>query len=903
MAHPRPRCRHALSGLILLAVAAGAVAAEPPPESRWTADDAVLGESVRTADLAGDGSLVAWVEREVAKVEGEERVVDHLWACALPDGEARQLSFAVERIGGIAVSPDGRHLAFTSDRKPPADREAPPEGAATQLWALPLAGGEAFPVGRFDRSVRAFGWRDDATLVVAAQESPSAWELERKERKDTTQVVDDAAHEPPVRLFTVSLAGEVKRLTTNRFWIDNLAVAPDGRHALVTEQRSLSYQFDQKTPPHTYLVDLASGAMQRLFPDGVVLPGAIVWAPDGAGVYVTNEHTRHPRYRMATITELYRYDLASGLTAKVDLDWPRGLAGAVAATGDGVIALLADGVRRRPARLVRDGDGWRRQDLDGRHVRNLDGFFLARDGRTLFYRTSSATVPPQWYAARLEGARISGERQLTRLNPRYDGKPTGKVEIVHFTGALGDEVEAVLHYPLDYREGERRPLILDVHGGPTGTDRDTWDFRYTGPNLLWRQRGAFVLQVNYHGSGGYGLDWVESIEQRYYELEIPDLEAGVDYLIERGLVDPQRLASIGWSNGGILTAELITRNPRYKVASVGAADVEWVSDWANVDFGAAFDNYYFGGPPWERLEHYIEKSPFFRLTQVETPTIVHTGTADRNVPPHQSWELFRALQQIGKVETKLLLYPGEPHGLQKIAHQRRKLEEDLAFFDRHLFADYRAPNEALRDGSPLAHLLARSRAARFGVTYGVEHDGKPVPETVRFQGLEVGRFEVTRAQLAASGGPAPAPGSENLPASGLSFEQARAYVAWLSAATGRPYRLPTVAEAESLAEAAGSGGNTLDRWAGYAVNPEDAARLLAAAAELDGDAPLLLPAGSLAPAGDDPVFDLDGNVAEWAVAGDGTGVAVGPSADRPADRRGSAPPSPAYVGLRVVLDR
>ena len=109
--------------------------------------------------------------------------------------------------------------------------------------------------------------------------------------------------------------------------------------------------------------------------------------------------------------------------------------------------------------------------------------------------------------------------------------------------------------------------------------------------------------------------------------------------------------------------------------------MEWISDWANVDFGASFDNYYFGASPLEDPELYIRKSPFFRLGEVTTPTIIYTGTEDRNVPPHQSWSLFRALQQLEKAPARLVLFPGEPHGLRKIAHQRRKVEEDMAWFN------------------------------------------------------------------------------------------------------------------------------------------------------------------------------------------------------------------------------
>lgn len=905
---PWSRCWFLVLGLSLWTwVASGAVAPTDGEGRTWTPDDLVLAEEVTDWAVARDGGLVVWVKSEARKLGDEEKRVSNLELGRLDTGERLILTRGNDEVSQPAFSPDGRHVGFLSTRELPADKkndgsQADDEKRRPQLWAIALAGGEPFPVTTLDRPVIAFGWLDASTLLVAAQESPTAWENEREKNKDTARVVDDADHEPPVRLFTVTLDGKVRRLFTSDDWIDSLAVSPDGRWAVVNAQQSLSYEFDQRTPPHTRLIELASGREERLFADGVLLPQAVRWAPDGAGFYFTNPYTRHPLYRQATLTELHYFDLERRTVEKVDVGWERGVGGDFAPTAGGVIALLGDGVRFRPALLEHRAGSWMRRELSGTHAAQLDGWRLSAEGGAIVYATSTAVTPRQLWVARLEGTALRGEKRLTDLNPGWARKPTGKIEILRWAGARNERVEGILHYPLDWREGERRPLVLDIHGGPAGgADRDSWNQDWNSPKLLWRQRGAFVLEVNYHGSSDYGLDWVESIEGRYYELEIPDIETGVDHLIERGLVDPERLAATGWSNGGILAAELITRTRRYRAASIGAADVEWISDWANVDFGAAFDNYYFGGPPWEKTEVYLEKSPFFRLTEVTTPTIVHTGTEDRSVPPHQSWSLFRALQQIGKAPVRLVLYPGEPHNLQKIAHQRRKLEEDLAWLDRYLFATHEPENEALKKGSPLATLLERQRAASSGGRLGREEAGILVPETVAFQGLEVGRFEVTRAQLAAFDPSYSTASGADRPATGVSFEQAHAYAAWLAEKTGRRFRLPTIEEAEKLAEAAGDEGNTLDRWAGYDVNPDDAERLGALIGELGGEAALLLPVGSLP--GKDGVFDLDGNAAEWAVGAGGEGVPAGPSADHPADERGRSMASPACTGLRVVIGK
>lgn len=892
----------------------------------WTIDDIVRTETVDGVAVARDGQSIAWLRSTVETVDKVEKRVDNLWLTRLaPTGtepgaatpDSVQMTRGQDRLSAPAFAPNGHAVAFLSERKVPGAEDV--EGS--QVWIIPTNGGEAFAATRFDRPVRAFDWIDDETLLVTAQEAKSAWELELKKRHDEAQVVDDAEHEPPVRLYRVAAepGGKVTRVTDNGDWIEAVAVSPDGGRAVVTTRQSLSYEFDSRVPPVTRLVDLTTGEATQLFTEPFdghrLLPSAIRWQPDGSGFYFVDEYTTHPTYRMATVSLLYRYDLASGTTARVDLDWDRGLGRGYDVIPGGVVALLADGVRDRLVRLDRQGDHWTKTELSTPETGTFDWIAAAPTGKAVAFVRSAATTPPQLFTSTLTSAAIGPPVRIEELNKSFADKPTGRAEVIHFTGARGDTVEALLHYPLGWKDGDApAPLFLDIHGGPAGRDRDAWDQRWPAPSLLWRQRGAFVLQINYHGSTGYGLDWVESIQGHYYELEVPDLLAGVDWAIGQGLADPDRLASIGWSNGGILTAELITRTDRFKAASVGAADVEWISDWANVAFGASFDNYYFGGPPWEATETYLEKSPFFRLDQVTTPTIIYTGTKDTNVPPHQSWSLFRALQQIDKAPARLVLFPGEPHGLRKISDQRRKMREDLDWLDRYVFSPgAQKEPEAIRTGTLLAGLLDRAsaKATETGAV-GVEEGGVLVPETVSFAGKTVGRFEVTRAQWKAFDASAEvAAGEENLPATGISFEQAKAYAAWLAERTGRPFRLPTVKEAEALAQAAGTGGNTLDRWAGYTPNPDDAAAIRQVLEEKVapgmGGAPLLLPVGSLpgAKATDDApaVFDLDGNAAEWAAAEDGSGKAVGASADRSTDARGDGgEPEAAYVGLRVIVE-
>jgi len=417
------------------------------------------------------------------------------------------------------------------------------------------------------------------------------------------------------------------------------------------------------------------------------------------------------------------------------------------------------------------------------------------------------------------------------------------------------------------------------------------------------------LRPNYHGSNNYGLKWVESICcGKYYDLETPDINLGVDYLIGKGLVDQDKVATMGWSNGSILSTSLITNYPaRYKVASVGAGDIEWISDWGNVMFGDSFDSYYFGKSPMEDPELYIRKSPFFKMDKVQASVLIFHGTADNNVPPAQSWSYFRVLQYYGKVPVKFVVFPGEPHGPRKLTHQMRKVEEEMAWFDQYFFKTTPPPNEALKSDSPLDAALRTKTMGRIGENYGVPFAGKGksvlIPEVVKRGDLEIGRFEITRAQFNIFDRSFKIdPGTENYPASGVTFDQAKAYADWLSKLTGQTWRLPNESEVKSLYDKKDR-ENTLDYWAGYSPNPDDTNRLREKIKELPGTTPLLKPAGSFPGQGkdtEDLIFDLGGNAAEWVITADSKGKAIGGSADCPSDARSTCTTGASYIGFRVI---
>ncbi|MFZ0638603.1 MAG: prolyl oligopeptidase family serine peptidase [Candidatus Acidiferrales bacterium] len=876
------------------------------PKKQMTPEDIIYADFAGGANISPDGKWAVWVK--VSPDKDKDGYTTNLMLSSLTSDKEIELTRGDDNMGGPRWSPDGTKIAFMSSRALPKDKQKP-DVAHMQLWMINPFGGEAWPVTTFDRGIQEFEWSSNDTVVFSAEEEATLYENETKERKDDTNVIDDAAHTAPVRLFAFSVKdGSVTRITHNNDWIDSFDVSRDGKFAVTINSRELSYAWDQKTPASVNIVNMSSGESRQILADGKIRVQEARWALDNSGIYLIAPFFSDPRFDYGSIEKAYFYEPSSDHVTPVDLAWENGLGFSFEVTNDGFYALLADGVRLKLGRYVKNGNSWTHQWLTGEHAAQIFGISASEDGTTLVYEHSAPNEPPQLYRAHAADGALTDVAQVTHLNSQLKNKLMARAEVYQWKGANDETVDGLLYYPTDYQPGKKYPLMLAIHGGPAGADLDSWDENWAYPTDLYTERGAFVFKPNYHGSSNYGLQWVSSICcGKYYSLDVEDIQKGVDSLISKGMVDADRVATMGWSNGAILTIKLTTVDPqRYKAAAAGAGEVEWISDWANVDFGQSFDTYYFGASLPDNPELYLKMSPLLDLNKVRTPTLIFQGTADRNVPPDEGWTYYRTLYYYDKAPVKLDLFPGEPHGPQKLSHQLRKVNDELAWFNQYFFKTAPAENEAFKKGSPLDNALRLRSVKKSEGLYGDSLKGVLIPEVVKHGDLQIGRFEVTRAQFAAFDKSYHYDAETgNFPANGITFEQAKAYCNWLSKITGASYRLPNESEVAPLfKENAHGNENTLDYWAGYTLNPDDARRLEEKIEDLPGNASLLKPVGSFAAEGgedEELVFDLGGNVAEWAVKTDGSSEALGGSADRAADPKARYRPANAqYTGLRVV---
>jgi dipeptidyl aminopeptidase/acylaminoacyl peptidase len=617
-----------------------------------------------------------------------------------------------------AFSPDGKWIAFVSDRALP-NEPAQADGAdgpgsgedskASRLWIISVSGGEALPLYSQKLDVHSFAWSVDGTAIYYSVTQPLTQEQQEAQKEQWKDVIrwreqhrGDLLLKQPV---APALAGAVavpapssdkdskdkkknepvlppgaETIASSNFAIGEIAPSPDG-NAIAFQTEPVHHRMEGPANYEIYLVSPnggPSGGAVRQLTHNEATESNLRWSPDSHYLHfavTAAAGSLEGKYRDVQ-GRLYRIDPASGEIDRLGSSF------------DGTFdqfALLQDG---REIALGMKGAETQLYLIEGAKATKLPGLSGTYGGITaalhanaVLMRHSTIADPTQVYLA-ADALHPSQLKALTTFNSVFAERAQPEWQPYTWTADDGVKVEGVLIYPPGKKGAKNLRMFTMIHGGPADADGNHFGADWYDWATLAAADGWLVFRPNYRGSSGYGDEFMLQIEPHLVSKPGRDILAGVDALVKDGIADPDHLAIGGYSYGGYMTNWLITQTTRFKSAVTGAGAVEHAANWGNDD-ESWDDAWYLGGRPWENPGLYQSEAALFRFDKVKTPTHLVQGGADVRVSYLEGVTMERALDSLG-VPHSFLVFPGEGHGLGKNPwHGYIKVREELQWLDKY----------------------------------------------------------------------------------------------------------------------------------------------------------------------------------------------------------------------------
>jgi dipeptidyl aminopeptidase/acylaminoacyl peptidase len=637
---------------------------------RLTFEQAVDATLVTDVQIAPDGQRVAYVTTSASR-DGDHPT-SAIWIAPAEGGESRRLATAEAEHGSPRWSPDGRWLAFLSDRG---------TRGVQQLWLLALDGGEPRPLTDRNAGVRHFAWSPAGTTIAfTSTDDESEEERQRREERGNARVLSEDGRR--AGLWTVAILDEPvsgprvlpvpRRVSPVGMhvggYIDaGFSWAPGGDRFVVMAGRSP--RTNDRIRSEMFLLDLDGQTTSLGEFEGVTTSPR--FSRDGEILaFIGAADVIPSRWTLLTMP-------AAGGEVRVvapDLD---GSFHDFAWLPDGRIVALVETHQRHGFAIVDPTTGdhtpaWDPPATPGSTSASLSA---SSDGQRYAFVWTDATSPGDVCAGQI-GA---GQRVLTDLNPWTREVDLGEMREIRWPSTDGTQIEGLLILPVGYEGGRRYPLLTNIHGGPAAawTWNPSIDCHDCGQFMA--QRGFAVCMPNPRGSTGRGIAFQRAIAGGYGELDLEDVLSGVDWLVAQGIADPERLVIGGWSGGGYLTNLAIVTTDRFKAAVSGAGTSNWISDLGTSDIRAVFSRYV--GEIEDDPATAWRLSPIRQVRNATTPTLILFGEGDERVPPNQGYELYEGLRSRG-VEVEMVVYPGEGHGISQRRHQLDVLRRVVAWYER-----------------------------------------------------------------------------------------------------------------------------------------------------------------------------------------------------------------------------
>ncbi len=657
-----------MGALIVVSIAANAnlEAADRP----MTTDDLLNVKGVGEPQLSPDGRSIVYVVSELDRET--DKTNSSLWLVSTDGGEPRRLTTAPGTNNHPRWSPDGKSVAFASSR-----------GGSTQVWILPIDGGEARQVTRLPIDVAGPIWSPNGDKIAFAAEvypgkSPKETadrDKEKEAEKSKVRTYDhlmirhwNAWNEgKKSHLFVADVeTGEAVDLTPRLE--ANTPPAPFGGssdYAWSSDGKSLAFVAEPlkdhawSTNTDVWLVPATGGEAENLTESNPAADGQPAFSPDGKRLaYVSQSR---PGFE-SDLWTLHVRDLATGETIDVsshldrpihEFAWKTADGFAAAVDDQGTVAIVAIEKSKRdqaPARLATGGVN--------------SSISMGPGGGSFAFVHHAADRP-----AEIHFWKQGNEKPtvLTAHNaPLLSQLDLAPLESFTFDGADGDKVQGWLMKPPGFDPAKKYPVLFLIHGGPQGAWHDEWHGRWNYP--LFAAPGYALVAINPRGSTGFGQKFTDQISLDWTGKVYEDLMKGLDHaLATYPFLDKDRTAAAGGSYGGFMVNWICGHTDRFKALISHAGVFDLVSMYGTTE-ELWFPDWEYGGPPWEKFEHYRERSPSTYAGNFKTPTLVIHGALDFRVPDAQGLGMFTSLQRRG-VPSRYVFFPDEGHWIAKPANR------------------------------------------------------------------------------------------------------------------------------------------------------------------------------------------------------------------------------------------